>query len=200
MDQTLATFTALARLTLRDPAEGARRVKHLELPAGAAWLAFGLVVVTGVLLAEIAGMLLPAQGAMFEAFRQNPLYTGALQAVILFLTVHATHRIGAAFGGTGTFEQSLQLLVWLQFLVVGMQVLQIVVLLVFPPLSTLVGFAVLVWFLWVLTTFVMVLHGFESRGKVFAMIVVSFIVIVVVLSFVLAMLGVVVVPEGMTDV
>ncbi|MDH3263166.1 MAG: YIP1 family protein, partial [Paracoccaceae bacterium] len=158
---------------------------------------FVLVVVLSVLLTEVGALASPASAGMFDLLRLSPFLAGALQALFLFVMVHATHRIGAAFGGGGSFEDSLKLTVWLQAMLVGMQAVQLAAFLLVPALAALLGIAALAWFFWVLTHFVMVLHGFESRSKVFLGILVSFVALVFGLSLLLAMLGLVVVPGGM---
>ena len=53
-------------------------------------------------------------------------------------------------------------------------------------------------FLWLLTNFVAVLHGFRSLGMVFVMIVVSAFAVTFVLSIVMSILGIV--PSGVVNV
>jgi hypothetical protein len=197
MDQTTQSLLELARVTLTDPREGARRVKALDLPRAALWQGFALVVVLSVLLTEIGAMATPASRGMFELLRLGPFYAGALQALFLFVMVHAAHRIGAAFGGRGSFDDSLKLMVWLQAMLVALQAVQLAAFLLVPALAALLGIAALAWFFWVLTHFLMVLHGFENRGKVLFGILLTFIAVVFGLSLLLTLLGVLVVPEGM---
>ena len=197
MDRTTQSLLELAQVTLIDPREGALRVKALDLPRAVLWQGFALVVVLSVLLTEVGALASPASAGMFELLRLSPFFAGAVQALFLFVMVHATHRIGAAFGGSGSFEDSLKLTVWLQAMLVALQAVQLVAFLLVPALAALLGIAALAWFFWVLTHFVMVLHGFESRGKVLLGIVVTFVALVFGLSLLLTILGVVVVPEGM---
>jgi hypothetical protein len=197
MDETVQSLIALARLTLTDPSEGARRVKALDVPRAVLWQGFALVVVMSVLLTEVGALASPASVGMVEFLHLSPFFAGAVQALVLWMMVHATHRVGAAFGGEGSFEESVKLVVWLQAMLVGLQAVQLVAFFLVPALAVFLGIASLAWFFWVLTSFVMVLHGFESRAKVFLGILLAFVALVFGLSVLLAMLGVVVAPpEG----
>lgn len=197
MDRTTQSLLELARVTLTNPKDGARRVKSLDLPRGALWQGFALVVVLSVLLTEIGSMASPASRGLFDLLRLGPFYAGAVQALFLFFMVYAAHRIGAAAGGRGSFEESLKLMVWLQAMLVALQAVQLLAFFLVPPLAALLGIAALAWFFWVLTHFVMVLHEFENRGKVLLGILLTFVAVVFGLSLLLTMLGVLVVPEGM---
>jgi hypothetical protein len=104
--------------------------------------------------------------------------------------VFAIHWIGSSFGGIGRLEDSVAAVAWLQFLLVCLQVVQLVVGFVSPALSGLVGLAGIVFFFWLLTQFVMAVHAFESAAMVFVMIVVSLLGITFGLSLVLTLLGV----------
>lgn len=196
MDRTTQSLLELARVTLTNPREGALRVKALDLPRGVLWQGFALVVVVSVLLTEVGALASPASRGMFELLRLGPFYAGAVQAFFLFVMVHAAHRIGVAFGGRGSFDDSLKLVVWLQAMLVALQAVQLVAFLLVPVLAALLGIAALAWFFWVLTHFVAVLHGFENRSKVLFGILAAFVLLVFGLSLLLTMLGVVVMPEG----
>jgi hypothetical protein len=187
---TLHSLFSLLRLSAADPQDGARRVIGLDLPPPVWWQALVVVVIASVILTEIATLAVPSPGGMMEMFRLNPVMAAGVQFALLWVMVHALHRIGRAFGGTGGFEGSVAVIVWLQAMLVALQAVQLVVLLLLPPLAGLIGLAGIVLFFWVLTGFVMALHGFASRGLVLVGIVGSFIGIVVALSLVLAMLGI----------
>ena len=93
-------------------------------------------------------------------------------------------------GGTGSFEEAVLLMAWLQFIMICVQAVQAVALLVLPPLAGLIGIAGLFLFLWLLTNFVAVLHGFSSLIKVFLMILASAFGIAFGLSILLMLIGV----------
>ncbi len=200
MDRSLEPVWALMRLTLTDPMEGGRRAMALNLPRAVVWQAFALVVVLSVLLTEIASFFLPPAQSVFAWMSDNPIAAGLVQAVLLVIMVHAVHRIGAFFGGKGDFEQSLKIVVWLQIMLVALQIVQLVALLILPPLAPLIGLAAIIWFFWVLTSFIMVLHGFQNRFKVLVGIVASFFAVVFVLTILANLLGLPLTPGVLSDV
>jgi hypothetical protein len=189
MDTSLSALTALLRETLADPRGAARRILAVELPDAVRWQALLLVVVLSVLLVQIALLLSPG-GAAMEPMGGAPLQAGLLQGAALVMMVTAVHFVGRALGGTGEFGQALTVVTWLQFVTLCFQVLQIVTLLLLPPLAGLVALASLAVFLWLLVSFVQELHGFRSRGLVFLMILMSFFAIAFMLSILLAIFGV----------
>ena len=90
---------------------------------------------------------------------------GAVQG--LALTVILIHRVGRAFDGHGTFADALLVVVWLQLLMLALQVLQLIATLVAPPFAGIIGLAGFAVFLWLMTAFIAELHGFRSRARVF---------------------------------
>ena len=156
-------------------------------PMEARWLGLAVVVVLSVLLGQ-TGVMLATRG-------EAPIVMGVgasaiVQGGVLLLMVYAAHVVGRLFGGGGTFPDAVLLVSWLQFLMVALQLVQVVALLLIPPLSGMIGIIAIVLFLWVLTNFVAVLHGFTSLGKVFGMILVTFMAVAFAVAFLLALLGI----------
>ena len=179
----------LARATIADPRGGAAEVLRLAsgMPA-VVYLCFSLVVIGSLILGEVVTLILPATGAG-PLSGQPAIALGLIQAAFLFLGAHAIAVIGRLFGGGGSFEGALILITWLQFIFLIVQLLQLVVLLVLPPLAALVMVAAIGLFLWLLVNFIAELHGFTSIGKVFVMTLISFAGILFVVSLVLTLLG-----------
>jgi hypothetical protein len=78
------------------------------------------------------------------------------------------------------------------------QLVQLVALLILPPLAGIVTILAIALFFWLLTGFVQALHGFQSRMMVLFGVLGSMFAAAFVVSFILIMLGVD--PRGMTDV
>ena len=188
MTLTLNGLVAMAWRTVKNPREGATEVLSLGVPREALWTALALVVTLSILLAQATSLLVTGQAG--AGMPVGPLAMGFVQLLLLVLMVFAIFWIGRSFGGSGSFEETILLVVWLQFIMVCLQVLQTAVLLVLPVFAGLVGIASLVLFLWLLTNFVAVLHGFASLGKVFIMILVSAFGIAFGLSIILTLIGV----------
>ena len=188
MTLTLNSLVAMAWRTVRNPREGAIEVLSLGVPREALWPALALVVTVSILLAQTASFL--ATGDAGAGMPVGPLAMGFVQLLLLVLMIFAIFLIGRSFGGTGSFEEAILLVAWLQFIMICLQVVQTFALLVLPFLAGLIGIAGLVLFLWLLTNFIAVLHGFASLGQVFVMIIASAFGIAFGLSIVLTLIGV----------
>ena len=184
----LPYLLSLVRQTISDPKTGAEHVLSLNLPRAALWLAFTLMIVLSMILGELVALVLgpPEDGPLTG---QTPVILGLLQGALLFLAVHAITHIGRIFGGTGSFDGALALITWLQFIFIVVQVIQLALALVAPPLAAIVSLLALAGFFWLLSHFIAVLHGFASVGQVFLMTLLSFVGIIFTLSLVLTLLG-----------
>lgn len=177
--------------TLQDPQKGARRVMALKLTLAERLQAFALAVLVSVILAQITRLVLPAdEGTAMGVMLGTPVQTGLLQTAVLAVTFLAMFLIGRAFGGVGTWPDALLLVVWLEFIMIGLQAFQTLAILILPPLGWMIGLAGLGLFLWLLTHFTAALHRFASLWRVFGMIVVSVVVTAFALSILLAMIGI----------
>jgi Yip1 domain len=176
MDLSVSGLLAEARLTLRDPRAGARRIMALGLPASAGRPALGLMAITSAILAHLSlAAVDPAAGDPFGDLMSSPIRTAVLQFVILMAAVWLIHAVGRARGGSGSLAQALSLMVWLQLLMLGIQIVQLVLQLALPPVAGLVNIVGMVLFFWLLTNFIAELHGFRSRLAVFGGVVVGLI-------------------------
>lgn len=177
--------------TIRSPREGAEEVLALGVPKEALWTIFALVIVLSVILTQITAMIVGvANDPAAPVFFTSPVASGLIQIVLLTMMVAAVQAVGRAFGGTGQFPEALLLVTWLQFIMVCLQVAQTLALIILPPLAQIIGMISLVLFLWLLTNFVAVLHGFRSLAQVFVMILVSAFGFAFVATLILAILGV----------
>lgn len=158
----------LARLTLEDPRAATRALLAEGVPMPARTAGLLLVAVVSALLASLQLGLNPQPMDPVSAFMlASPFRAAVVQWIFLALSVLLIHRVGRAFGGRGSFADSLLVVVWLQVLMLVVQALQLVTGILLPPLGGLIGLASFVLFLWLMTCFVAELHGFASRGKVF---------------------------------
>ncbi|MEL6799300.1 MAG: Yip1 family protein [Pseudomonadota bacterium] len=182
---------AMVGRSVTNPREGAEEVLALGVPREALWLILAIVVVLSIVLAQITVLFAgPSTNDLMGGFLQNPLITGFIQMGLLVVMIVAVHWIGRAMGGRGSFEESMLLMSWLQFIMVCLQALQTLSILILPPFAGLIGIAALVLFFWLLTNFIAVLHGFGSLAQVFIMVLVSGFAIAFLFSLVLTILGV----------
>ena len=190
MDTSLSAALGLARHIILDPRAAARAIIQSDIPMNARWLALALVVVLSVIFGQISVTLMLAPSGVMGAVMTGPSVSILLQAGVLLMMAIAAQQVGRMFGGEGTFPDAMLLIACLQGVMVMVQVVQIVALLLLPPLSGIVGLIGFGVFLWVLTGFMAELHGFRSLLNVFGMILVTAFSIAFLLAMLLAMAGI----------
>ncbi|WP_226782327.1 Yip1 family protein [Oceaniglobus trochenteri] len=187
----LTTLVPMAVQTVQNPRAIAERLMALNLGRAVLWQALALVVVISILLAEISNLALGTwTGGGAPSLFISPLRMGLIQLSLLVMMVFAIFWVGRACGGTGRFQDGLVLVVWLQFIMACLQVIQTVALLIMPMLAWVVGVFGLILFLWLLTHFIAILHGFTSLAKTFLMIIGTSFGFAFGLSLILAVIGV----------
>jgi hypothetical protein len=185
MDQ----IVALARLTLNDPRKGVRALLAMDVPLPARTAGLVLVAVSSALLFHLGFLILPAgDDALAQFMSQSPIRTAIIQWLILAATVFCIYRIGRAFGGQGSLTDALLLVIWLQLIMLGVQLVQLLSLLFLAPLAGLISLAGFVLFFWLLTSFIAELHGFASRWLVLAGVIASGFAIATALAVILSLI------------
>ena len=189
MNLSFANLLGLARITLQSPAQAVAFLRGLDLPMVARWSGFWFVAVMSAILVHLDMMLQPIVIEGFLAqFIGNPFLTAVLQAGFLLLTVTACTQVGRLFGGTASFADTLLVLTWMQTLLIGLQILQIVLAIILPPLGNLLSLVTLVMTFWLMTHFVAALHGCRSHGLVFLGVILTLVGMVVLLAVFLALI------------
>jgi hypothetical protein len=163
-------LVALAVLSIQDPRAGFRALLAEAVPLAARSAGLVLVAVISAILVQPGLALMPPQpdDMLGQFLAGSPLRLAILQWLILGLSALLIHHVGVAFGGKGRFEDALLLVVWLQLLMLGLQIAQLVLLVISPPLAGLVGLASFVALLWLSSHFIAELHGFSSASRVLA--------------------------------
>lgn len=180
---------ALARLSLEDPRAGIRQLLALGIPLPARTVGLLLMAVASALLMHLGFIIFPVTDDPLAAYlMQSPLRTAVMQWVVLSVSVILIFRIGRAAGGRGNLPDTLLTMVWLQVIMLGVQVLQLLLLILLPPLAGILSLAGIVLFLWLMTNFIAELHGFASRLAVLAGILVTSFAVAMVLVFLLLMI------------
>lgn len=178
----------LGRLSVEDPRAGMRAVLQQDVPVPARTAGLLLMAVASALLMHLGSVFLPpAVDPLTQFMMQGPIRTAIIQWLILAASVFLIHRVGRAWGGQGNFIDTLLVVVWLQVIMLAVQVVQIVALIVIPPVAPIVNLAGLVLFFWLISGFVAELHGFASRWAVLAGILVTSIALAAVLVAILSM-------------
>lgn len=180
----------LALQSLPEPRKVARDLFAEGFSRQALWYMLALLLVLTSMLRLIGQALFPHPEGMEPMLNLSPLTMGLSGAVFSLLTIWLIARIGRALGGQGTYDQALLTIVWLSALNLFLSVAVVALGLFAPGIALLlipVGYLALFW---ILTMFVTELHGFKSPGLVAVGIVVSFVALIFLLAFVMALLGI----------
>lgn len=165
---TFADLQSLFALTLTNPRAAARAVMDLRLTEGNGWTALLLAAVLTAVLGFVGQIFMPGEvPEPFGTLMSSPWRMAVMQVISLLATAVLAWAVGRRFGGQGSLGGSLALISWVQVPMIALQVAQIVVSLLLPPLAPLLGIAAFVLYIVLLTLFVAELHGFRSAILVF---------------------------------
>jgi hypothetical protein len=187
---------ALARLTVEKPVEAGERIRALDLPRNIGWMVLILAGVASAVLTGLSDLLVPPQPVTLESGevmtppRMSPLLWGIVSVASAALLTAALWRIGGMMGGQAGFTLMLNLMAWLQLFMVLVLALQVLLILLAPPLSFLAMLAGLVISFRAMAHFVNLAHGFDSLGRSTGVIVLSFLAISVALVLFLMIFGI----------
>lgn len=164
MRQELARLTIL---TLQSPREGAEAVLAHTHARQFLWALLALATVLSVLMVQVMRFAFPQPpDTAIMPFQSAPLLFALIMWGSLVLMVFCVYYIGRAFGGTGSFQDSLLVVIWMQFLLMVSQALQILLAIVSLGLAALLGVGFIIYWVWIFASFITVLHGFQNRGTV----------------------------------
>lgn len=159
---TFDTLLKAALLSLRTPRDGLRIVFGWRLSMQDGVIALVLAGVLSALFGSLVIQVPPEIDPVSRAMLTNPLYLAVTQVVGLGLIALCIHGLGLVFKGRGTLDQAVVMIAWVQMLWVAILVVEIVALLLFPPLGMIVLVVGMVFSLRLLVGFTAELHGFQS--------------------------------------
>ncbi|MEY8831222.1 YIP1 family protein [Sedimentitalea sp. XS_ASV28] len=178
----------LAVLTIKSPAEASRVLLGLNVPREALWTGLALVAVLNGLLFALTNLLVPGPSPLPEVFLVPSLYT-VLVAGGLLLSIYALYWTGRLMGGTGTLDEIMMAILWLQGLRVVLMVIVIVLIMTVPALSALLVFAASIYGLYILVHFVNQAHRLNSLPKSAGVLVASTAAILLGLTLLISLFG-----------
>ncbi|MFQ3354514.1 MAG: hypothetical protein ACI8Y9_000245 [Paracoccaceae bacterium] len=153
--------------TLKDPREGASNILAFAPTRQMLWFSMIVVVIISILMSEIANYMLPVvPDNTIIVVMDIPLLAAGILMFIMVVMIYCTHYIGQACGGNGRLDESFSVVIWLQSIMISLQLLQLLIIPFFPNLAVVFGLFGGVVFFWLYINFVTVLHGFNSLGKV----------------------------------
>ena len=164
----LTDFIKLVINTIKDPKQVALKISLVTLPPVTLWSLVVLVVIISVLLSELANWLLPVKPTQTSLILiSSPFLATVVLTVLMTVMIFLTFYIGKLFGGTGSIESTISVIVWLQTTMIALQVVQLILIPFLPSPTYILGFFAGILFFWLYVNFILVLHGFTSLGKVF---------------------------------
>ncbi len=189
MDITPAFLMRMVRETLVAPRAGAATILDFGFAPMVGWLSLLLMAVASTVLTHLSFATMPPESReMWGPAMGSPIRTAMLQWVVLLISVHAIHKVGRWRGGKGSLQGAVVLVAWLQFILLCVQIAQLITQALLPPLSDMLGILGLVLFLWLLTNFTAELHGFSSLGMTFLGIMLTLFAASVVLALIFSLL------------
>ncbi len=187
MDET----ASLIRRTFRDPQSVALALIGANLTYEARWTAVALVGVLSVIGLKLALWIMPAGEPTVFSILADPWLGLPLQILSIVLLASVMVIAGRLQGGQGRFADALVLVSWIEFVMAMAQAVQIVTMVILPPLSILISVASLVLFAWLMVHFTAALHRLASLGRVLLALLGGFVALIVLAAMVLGVLGVV---------
>lgn len=178
----------LVGLSVRDPASAARIVLAMNVPRGALWTGLFLVAVLNTILFSLSNMMMQGPTAMPVAF-MSPTFYLAFVTGGLILSIYAIFWTGRWLGGTGTLDDIMAMMIWMQVLRVLVQVLALVLMLTVPILSALLVVAAAVLGLYIVLHFVNEAHRLGSLARAAGVLIAAVVAMVLALTVILALFG-----------
>lgn len=163
-----ARIRDLVGLSLRDPRGALRALQAEQVPLAARSAGLLLMAVLSTIFLQLGFALTPPGPDPVAGFlAQSPFQTAVVQWLVLLLSAALIYRVGRAFDGKGSLADSILVVVWLQLIMLGVQLVQLVAFILVPPLGGLLGLMGFGLFLWLSVNFIAELHGFRLLGLVF---------------------------------
>ncbi len=185
----------LARITVGNPKDGATTVLSYQFKRQELVEMAILVAVIGVIAATVESALLPRTATgMFATELSSPMFGTALQLTVMAIMAIAIFHGGRVFGGNGTLDGAILLVIWLQFVNFLLQLAGFFLMLALAVPFNLVMIVSAVISTWLLVNFIAVLHGFQSLGTVFGGVIGLYVAVSVVVAVLLSIFGLV--PGG----
>ena len=166
--------------TVMDPKSAFGEVLRLEVPKRAIYEALLFVAIMSTLLSflfiklvtlNVSNDVKSADDVLISLVSYlgsvDPLFLAFNQLIqIIFFTVVITYS-GRIFKGSGTFFEALIGVIWIEFILLFVKLMQIVLF----PVSLLLSFVIILpgtlWSLWAFAALASYIHGFESTLRTF---------------------------------
>lgn len=195
----LGSLLGLAVETLQKPKKCLRIILDIVITMPELLHATALIAALSTILSIVLLLIEPVdvQNAL-SALSANPIPLFIVQmATFLGIAALITY-VGRLFQGHATFKEALTALVWLQFILFGVSIVQLILGFIVPFLSPIVFLFSMMIMIHLTVSFIMEIHGFTNVFAVIAGIFGTFFSIAFILAIIFSMLGFV--PEAVQDV
>lgn len=191
MTVTPENFFRAVWMTVLEPAEMARQIKGLRVAADPLWTALVLLAILNALLIVADQYLSPIPPEM-QAFSLSfsPFGWAAIAVAYLIGSTLAIWKAGTFLYGSGDLRETLTLFVWFNTMRLVLMILQMLLLLLSPPLSGIFALVAAVAIFRCFLYFVDELHEFGSLWKAFGCIVLSSLAVGAALLILLTIIGI----------
>jgi hypothetical protein len=194
MNEFYPLICDLLRLTFSRPRQAARQVITLgrALPCNLLWQFLLLEqVLGGIATAIMSEVILHVRAnGQPRNLLDAPIISFFVQFSLMALMLWVIVKIGRWRGGRGGWSGALSVMIWLNVVTFGFELLQFATFLLLPVLSDTVMFFCLGMFFTLLSIFVAELHGFRSAFSVFVGIIATLFALALILTTVLVSFGI----------
>lgn len=185
---TLPNLRDLTAQTLTDPSAAARALIALRLPQGMLWQALVLMAVLQAMVYALSDLAVPGPPPL-ALLLGSPLQFFGIAMLGLILFVHAVHLFGRFLGGSGSLDDLLVVMVWLQCLRAAVQLIMLILSLTVPILAILLMFAATLFGIYITLHFVNQALQLDSLAKALFAFLGAVLMIAVGMSILLALVG-----------
>jgi hypothetical protein len=186
-----AQFIELTIKSIKDPRAALREILSLNISLSNVFQAAFLTAVVNVLLIELTLFFSPAEARETMPFLvpSIPMHL-FLQFIGVVIVGYLMFIVGRVFHGIGSLKDCLIAVVWLQIVILALQILSTLIGLVLPFAGALIVVAAFGLLFYLFTKFIMEVHDFKSEILVFGSMIATVFVVAFILSIVLVTLGI----------
>ncbi|OCX67015.1 hypothetical protein BFP70_02245 [Thioclava sp. SK-1] len=162
--------------SVKAPREMAAALIDYAPPAQARYLALLVVVVLSACLGSLADIVFSmVSGTGSDTLRASPIPLALIQGALLVYGAAAMTVVGRIANGKGQFLDALMLLSWMEFVLIVGQVVQLVLLMIFPVTALITSALLLALMFYLLVNFTAAVHGFTQLVPVAIGVIATFI-------------------------
>lgn len=185
MDLSLSNLFFLFKQTIRAPRNSARLLIDANIPPSVAWSALILITVLSTLTSYLFSSVFLASTINPEAIiPASPFLIVAMQLTVALVLIMGVYAIGHMFNGEGSFNDVLIVMTWFQVVMFVVQLIQLILFFVLPPVGAFFSFISLALFFWLISHFIAEVHGFKSLILTLFMVIICMIIVGFILTYI----------------